>query len=62
MNARWTHPVRARLAAGEPLVAITLTTPSIEVAAQVAGLGFHALWVEMEHSPITLESLRARRD
>jgi 2-keto-3-deoxy-L-rhamnonate aldolase RhmA len=39
--------------------AVTLTTPSIETAAHLAGLGFHVLWVEMEHSPITLESLRA---
>jgi 2-keto-3-deoxy-L-rhamnonate aldolase RhmA len=55
----WTHPVRARLAAGEPVYAVTLTTPSIETAAHLARLGFDVLWVEMEHSPITLESLRA---
>jgi 2-keto-3-deoxy-L-rhamnonate aldolase RhmA len=55
----WTHPVRARLAAGEPVFALTLTTPSLEVAAHAATLGFHLLWVEMEHSPVTLESLRA---
>ena len=58
MSTRWTHPVRARLAAGERVVAITLTTPSIETAAHAASLGFDVLWVEMEHSPITLESLR----
>jgi len=53
------NPVRRRLAAGEPVFAITITVPSIEVAAQAAHLGFDFLWIEMEHSPITLETLRA---
>jgi len=55
----WTNPVRARLEAGEPAFALTLTTPSAEVAARAAALGFHFIWVEMEHSPITLETLRS---
>ena len=54
----WTNPVRARLEAGEPVLALTLTTNSVEIAAVAATLGFHFLWVEMEHSPITLETLR----
>lgn len=54
----WQNPVRARLAAGEPVFALTLTTSSVEIAALAATLGFHFLWVEMEHSPITLETLR----
>ena len=41
-----------------PTIAATLTVPSAEIAAHVARLGFDVLWVEMEHSPITLESLR----
>ena len=32
--------------------------PSAETAAQIAALGFDFLWVEMEHSPVSLESLR----
>ena len=32
--------------------------PSAETAAQTAALGFDFLWIEMEHSPITLETLR----
>jgi 2-keto-3-deoxy-L-rhamnonate aldolase RhmA len=52
------HPVRKHLAAGEPVFAITITVPSAEIAAQAAHLGFDFLWVEMEHSPITLETLR----
>jgi len=51
-------PVLARLRAGQPVFAATITTPSPEAAAHLATLGFHFLWVEMEHSPITLESLR----
>jgi 2-keto-3-deoxy-L-rhamnonate aldolase RhmA len=54
----WTNPVRARLQAGEPVFALTLTTPSAEIAARAATLGFHFIWVEMEHSPVTLETLR----
>lgn len=59
VSTAWCNPVRRRLEAGEPVVAITITTPNIEAAAHVAALGFHLLWIEMEHSPITLESLRA---
>jgi 2-keto-3-deoxy-L-rhamnonate aldolase RhmA len=57
-SVSWQHPVRARLQAGEVVLGVTITTPSIEAAAQAATLGFHFLWVEMEHSPITLETLR----
>ncbi len=54
----WEHPVRRRLKNGETVLALTITTPSVEAAALAATLGFHFLWVEMEHSPITLETLR----
>jgi 2-keto-3-deoxy-L-rhamnonate aldolase RhmA len=56
--ASWSNPVRARLQAGQPVFGVTITTPSVEAAAHAATLGFHFLWVEMEHSPVTLESLR----
>lgn len=55
---QWQHPVRAKLAAGESVLAATLTTNGLDSAALIATLGFDFLWVEMEHSPITLESLR----
>ena len=58
LKANWKHPVRAKLQAGESVVGVTITTPSIEAAALAATLGFDFLWVEMEHSPITLETLR----
>jgi len=50
--------VRARLQAGDFVIALTVTTSSLDVALQGAQQGFHVLWVEMEHSPITLETLR----
>jgi 2-keto-3-deoxy-L-rhamnonate aldolase RhmA len=46
------------LRAGEPVVGITITVNSVEVAAQAATMGFDFLWIEMEHSPVTLETLR----
>lgn len=54
----WCNPVRARLQAGQPVFGVTVTTPSVEIAAHAATLGFHFLWIEMEHSPVTLETLR----
>lgn len=54
----WKHPLRKRLEKGEPVFGATITVPSTEVAAQLAAAGFDFLWVEMEHSPLTLESLR----
>ena len=52
------NTVKKTLREGKPVVGITLTVPSPEIAAQAAGLGFDFLWIEMEHSPITLETLR----
>ena len=57
-NPTWENPVRRLLRQGEPVVGATLTTTSLDVAARMATLGFDFLWVEMEHSPITLETLR----
>jgi 2-keto-3-deoxy-L-rhamnonate aldolase RhmA len=54
----WINPVKQRLSEGLPVVAATITTSSVEIAAQTANLGFDFLWIEMEHSPITLETLR----
>lgn len=59
MENNWQHPVRRKLKAGEIVIGVTITTPGLEAAALAATLGFDFLWVEMEHSPITLETLRA---
>ncbi len=53
------NPIRSRLAAGEAVVGLTITTNNLEAAALGTRLGFHFLWVEMEHSPVSLETLRA---
>jgi len=57
-QASWENPVKKLLREGKPALGITLTVGSAEIAAQTATLGFDFLWIEMEHSPITLESLR----
>ena len=54
----WVNPVKARLREGKCVIGATITTPSVEIAARIADAGFDFLWIEMEHSPITLESLR----
>lgn len=54
----WRSPVRARLERGEPVLGATITSTSLDLAAIAAASGFDFLWVEMEHSPVTLETLR----
>src|SRR5712692_9169749 len=58
LNQSWESPVKKLLREGQPVVAATITVNSVDVAAHVAGMGFDFLWIEMEHSPITLETLR----
>lgn len=55
---KWESPVKKRLREGEPVIAVTITAANVDAAAHLAALGFDFLWVEMEHSPITLETLR----
>src|SRR6185295_7747683 len=54
----WENPVRKLLREGQPAIGLTITVNSVEVAAQAASMGFDFLWLEMEHSPITLETVR----
>ncbi len=54
----WISPIKQRLRAGKTVIGLTITTASADVAAAAARLGFDFLWIEMEHSPITLETLR----
>lgn len=56
--AQWENPIRVALREGKPVFGITISTPSVEMAAQAADMGFDFLWIEMEHSPITLETVR----
>lgn len=55
----WENPVRALLRAGKPAIGVTLSVNHVETAAQAAALGFDFLWIEMEHSPFSLETLRS---
>lgn len=54
----WVSPLKTALKEGRHIVGLTMTVPSADVAVQAASLGFDFLWIEMEHSPITLESAR----
>jgi len=54
----WENPVKKLLREGKPALGVTITVNSVDVAAHAANLGFDFLWIEMEHSPITLETLR----
>jgi len=50
--------VRERLKAGDYVIGMTVTSNNVETAAYAATLGFDFLWCEMEHSPLSMESLR----
>jgi 2-keto-3-deoxy-L-rhamnonate aldolase RhmA len=54
----WKNPVKEKLRGGQPVIGVVISVNNVEVAAQAANLGFDFLWIEMEHSPISLEGLR----
>ncbi len=56
--AGWENPLKVSMRAGKPVLGMTVTVPSADVAVAAAAAGFDFLWIEMEHSPITLESAR----
>jgi 2-keto-3-deoxy-L-rhamnonate aldolase RhmA len=58
MEAAWENPVRRRLRESQPVFGCTITTTSLDVAARAASAGFHFLWLDLEHSPLTLETVR----
>jgi 2-keto-3-deoxy-L-rhamnonate aldolase RhmA len=57
-KSNWESPVKRRLREGQMVTAATITANSVDAAAHLADAGFDFLWVEMEHSPVTLETLR----
>jgi 2-keto-3-deoxy-L-rhamnonate aldolase RhmA len=57
-RSQWINPVKAKLQRGDAVIGVVISVNSVETAAQAANLGFDFLWVEMEHSPISLEALR----
>ena len=58
MDQVWENPVRRRLREAQPVFGCTITTSSLDVAARTATAGFHFLWLELEHAPLTLETVR----
>jgi 4-hydroxy-2-oxoheptanedioate aldolase len=51
--------LKKALLEGRPVIGATVTVPNVDTALTLANAGFDFLWIEMEHGPITLESLRA---
>jgi 2-keto-3-deoxy-L-rhamnonate aldolase RhmA len=54
----WQNPVKDKLQKGESVIGIVISLNNVEVAAQAASAGFDFLWIEMEHAPISLDTLR----
>src|SRR5437879_6292896 len=57
-RSKWTNPVRAKLEQGKSVIGVVITVNNVEVAVHAARLGFDFIWMEMEHSPIALETVR----
>jgi 2-keto-3-deoxy-L-rhamnonate aldolase RhmA len=53
------NPVKRALKEGKVVIGATITAGNVDVAATLAGAGFDFLWIEMEHSPLTLETVRS---
>jgi len=54
---QWENPVKKLLRSDKSAVGITITLSNVDIAAQAASVGFDFLWVEMEHSHMSLETL-----
>ena len=58
-QSRIINPLRARLAANQPAVGITISRPSVHTTQVLAACGFDWLFLDMEHGPIGIESVHA---
>ena len=54
----WSNPVKKTLAAGGVVIGGTVTASNLDTMAIIANAGFDFLWIEGEHSPLTLETMR----
>lgn len=52
------NPVKKKLAAGGVVIGGTITASNVDTASIMADAGFDFLWIEGEHSPISLETTR----
>ena len=57
-SSKWCNPVKEKLTRGESVIGLVVSVNNVEVAIYGAGLGFDFLWMEMEHGPISLETVR----
>src|SRR5882672_3802300 len=57
-RSEWKNPVKAKLKKGKPVIGVVISVNSVQVAAQAANMGFDFLWLEMEHAPLSLETVR----
>ncbi|HEY3127868.1 MAG TPA: aldolase/citrate lyase family protein [Acidobacteriota bacterium] len=53
------NPVKKALKEGKIVIGVTVSAANVDVAFNLAGAGFDFLWIEMEHSPLTLETVRS---
>jgi 2-keto-3-deoxy-L-rhamnonate aldolase RhmA len=56
--AAWENPIKQLLREGKPVIGMTVTIANSDVVLQAARVGFDFVWIEMEHSPVSLESVR----
>ena len=57
-QSQWINPVKRQLKEGKSVIGLVISVNNVEVAAQAAGLGFDFIWLEMEHAPLSLETVR----
>ncbi len=55
---RITNSVKDKLSRGDSVIGLVISVNNVEVATQAAGLGFDFIWLEMEHCPLSLETVR----
>ena len=57
-STEFKNPVKEQLNKGKVVIGPVISVNNVEVAAQCAALGFDFIWLEMEHAPLSLETVR----
>ena len=55
---RLTNSVKDKLSKGQSVIGPVISVNNVEVATRAASLGFDFIWLEMEHCPLSLETVR----
>jgi 2-keto-3-deoxy-L-rhamnonate aldolase RhmA len=55
---RLTNSVKDKLKKGESVIGPVISVNNVEVATRAASMGFDFIWLEMEHCPLSLETVR----